>query len=95
MTRASHEAVEQRVQREVSQAQYDAIRAAFLLHCERELAGDIDGVLKTLTADCVDQTGQAVRWRLNNMFPWDPDQRKFSGETLYFVRPESDYFVSG
>ena len=62
---------------------------------QRELAGDIDGVLKTLTADCVDQTGQAVRWRLNNMFPWDPDQRKFSGETLYFFRPESDYFVSG
>jgi hypothetical protein len=25
----------------------------------------------------VDQTGQQVRWRLNNMFPWDPDQRKF------------------
>jgi predicted ester cyclase len=156
MTGASRETIEQRVQREVTQEQYDAIRAAFLLHCERELEGDIEGVLQTLTPDCVyahpqsgatweghdgarrfyeaflgafpdnqwelhdvvigpqgimsnvtmtahqrhpflgvDQTGHAVRWRLNNMFPWDPDQRKFSGETLYFFRPETDYFVSG
>ena len=41
----------------------------------------------------VDQTGEDVRWRLNNMFPWDPDQRRFSGETLYFFRPEPEYFT--
>ncbi len=154
MTGAHHETVEQPVQREATQDQYDGIRSTFLRHCERELAGDIDAVLETLTHDCVyahpqwgqrweghdgarrfyeaflgafpdnqwelhdvvigpqgvmsnvtmtakqqkpflgvDQTGQDVRWRLNNMFPWDPDTQRFSGETLYFFRPESEYLM--
>lgn len=153
MTGGDHESIEQRVQREITQAQYDGVRSTFLHHCERELAGDIDAVLTTLTTDCVyehpqsgqrweghegarafytaflgafpdnaweihdvvigpqgvmsnatmtahqqepflgvDQVGQAVTWRLNNMFPWDPDAQLFSGETLYFFRPESEYF---
>lgn len=51
MTGAHHETVEQRVQREVTQEQYDAIRSTFLLHCDSEAAGDVDGVLGTLTPD--------------------------------------------
>ena len=155
MTGAPHESVAQRIGREVTQDQYDAIRSTFLRHCEREAAGDVEGILETRTTDCVyehpqsgtrwegqdgarqfyaallgafpdnqwelhdvvigpqgvmsnvtmiatqkqpflgvDQTGRQVRWRLNNMFPWDPDQRKFSGETLYFFRPESEYFTA-
>jgi predicted ester cyclase len=143
------------VQWEVDRDEYDAIRALFLQHCDRELAGDIDGVLATLTPDClyelpqtgqrwsglagarqfydqfiaafpdnsweihdvvvgpqgvmsnvtmtahqrapfagVDQVGELVRWRLNNMFPWDSEAKKFRGETLYFFRPESEYFVT-
>jgi ketosteroid isomerase-like protein len=49
--------------RDPSVREYDAIRELFLRHCDRELAGDIDAVLETLTPDCVyelPQTGQ--RW---------------------------------
>jgi hypothetical protein len=42
----------------------------------------------------VNDVGHEVRWRLNNMFPWDPEAKKFRGETLYYCRPESEYFVS-
>lgn len=153
MTAMSKTTAEERLGWEVTTAEYDAIRTSFLKHCDRELAGDIDGVLETLTDDCVyqlpqtgqrwkghagarqfyeeflaafpdnqwdihdvvagpqgvmsnvtmlahqrepfagvDQVGQEVRWRLNNMFPWDPDQQKFAGETLYYFRPEAEYF---
>lgn len=29
-------------------------------------------------------TGTAVRFKVVIFFPWDPEQRKFSGETVYF-----------
>jgi predicted ester cyclase len=154
MTAIPKASVEDRVQWEVSQAEYDRIREVFLHHCDRELAGDIDGVLETLTPDCVyeltqtgqrwdghagarrfyeellgafpdnsweihdvvigpqgvmsnvtmtahqaapfagvNDVGQEVHWRLNNMFPWDPQAQQFRGETLYFFRPEAEYFV--
>jgi predicted ester cyclase len=155
MTAIPKATAEERVAWEVNKGQYDEIRRVFLLHCERELAGDIDGVLETLTPGCVyqlpqtgqrweglvgarqfydellaafpdnswelhdvvlgpqgvmsnvtmtahqqapfagvDQVGQAVRWRLNNMFPWDPRAKRFMGETLYYFRPEVEYFVA-
>ena len=155
MTATPKETVEQRLGWEVDQADYDLIRQVFLQHCDRELAGDIDGVLETLTSDChyelpqtgqrwdgldgarqfytellaafpdnsweihdvvigpqgvmsnvtmaahqrapfagVNQPGQEVRWRLNNMFPWSPSEKKFRGETLYYFRPESEYLIS-
>jgi hypothetical protein len=42
----------------------------------------------------VDQVGQSVRWRLNNMFPWNPQGQLFTGEILYYFRPEAEYFVA-
>jgi predicted ester cyclase len=154
MTAIPRATAEQRLQWEVSREEYDVIREVFLQHCDRELAGDIDGVLETLTAGCVyqlpqtgqrweghagarrfyeelltafpdnswdihdvvlgpqgvmsnatmnahqqapfagvNQVGQEVRWRLNNMFPWDSEAKKFQGEILYYFRPESEYFV--
>jgi predicted ester cyclase len=155
MTAIPRATAEQRAGWEVDRAEYDAIRALFFQHCDRELAGDIDAVLETLTPDClyelpqtgqrweghpgarqfydellkafpdnswdihdvvvgpqgvmsnvtmtahqqapfagVDQVGQQVRWRLNNMFPWDPEAKRFRGETLYYFRPESEYFIA-
>jgi predicted ester cyclase len=154
VTAVPKETVEQRVQWEANREEYDLIRDVFFRHCDRELAGDIDAVLETLTPDCVyelaqtgqrweghagarrfyaellaafpdnrwelhdvvvgpqgvmsnvtmtahqaapfagvNQVGTDVRWRLNNMFPWDPEAKKFSGETLYYFRPESEYFI--
>jgi predicted ester cyclase len=154
VTAVPKETVEQRVQWEANREEYDLIRDVFFRHCDRELAGDIDAVLETLTPDCVyelpqtgqrweghagarrfyaellaafpdnswelhdvvvgpqgvmsnvtmtahqaapfagvNQVGTEVRWRLNNMFPWDPEAKKFSGETLYYFRPESEYFI--
>jgi predicted ester cyclase len=154
MTAIPRATIEQRLQWEVDRDEYDLIRAVFLQHCDRELAGDIDAVLKTLTPDClylfsqtgqrweghagarqfykelltafpdnrwdvhdvvvgpqgvmsnvtmtahqqapfagVDQVGEEVHWRLNNMFPWDAHAKRSRGETLYYFRPEPEYFV--
>ena len=63
MTAVPKETVEQRVQWEANREEYDLIRDVFFRHCDRELAGDIDAVLETLTPDCVYelvQTGH--RW---------------------------------
>ena len=155
MTEIPKATAEQRVQWEVDREEYDAIRELFLRHCDRELAGDVDAVLETLTPDClyelpqtgqrweghagarrfyeelltafpdnsweihdvvvgpqgvmsnvtmtahqaapfagVNQIGREVHWRLNNMFPWDPEAKRFRGEVLYYFRPESEYFVA-
>lgn len=49
MTAIPRTTVEHRVQWDASRGEYDTTRELFLLHCDRELAGDIEAVLETLT----------------------------------------------
>jgi SnoaL-like domain len=45
--------VEQRLEWEASREEYDRIRAVWLKHCDTELKRDMEGLLSTLTDDCV------------------------------------------
>ena len=38
----------------------------------------------------VTKVGQAFRWRIVIMYPWDQAQAKFTGETGYFFNPEPE-----
>jgi hypothetical protein len=45
--------VEQRLEWETSKEEYDRIRTVWLKHCDTELKQDMEGLLSTLTDDCV------------------------------------------
>ena len=45
--------VEQRLEWEASKEEYDRIRTVWLKHCDTELKQDMEGLLSTLTDDCV------------------------------------------
>jgi hypothetical protein len=45
--------VEQRLDWEASKEEYDRIRTVWLKHCDTELKQDMEGLLSTLTDDCV------------------------------------------
>ena len=89
MTGAHHETVEQRVQREVTQPECDAIRSTFLRHCEREAAGDVDGILETMTADFVYEHPQSgTRWEgQDGARRFYADLLGAFGEQAYVVNP--------
>lgn len=44
---------EERLNREVTQAQYDKIKNSWIKHVTEEAKGNIDGVLETMTSDCL------------------------------------------
>ncbi|MBV9602198.1 MAG: nuclear transport factor 2 family protein [Chloroflexi bacterium] len=144
---------DERLQRELAPGEYATIRERFLHHYEREQAGDVDGILTTMTPDCTyhlpqlgqrwqghagarvfygallgafpdntwdiddlaigpqgvlvvttlhgrlaqpifgfdaSKVGQLFRWRIVIMYPWDPAQAKFTGETVYSFQPEPE-----
>ena len=45
--------IQQRLEWEVSQEAYDQIRTVWLKHCDTELKQDMEGLLSTLTDDCI------------------------------------------
>ena len=45
--------VEQRLEWEATTEEYDRIRTVWLKHCDTELRQDMEGLLSTLTEDCV------------------------------------------
>jgi predicted ester cyclase len=52
---------DERLNMEVTQTQYDKIRSSWVKHVTDEAKGDIDGLLETMTSDCmyeIVQTGE-------------------------------------
>lgn len=45
---------------------------------------DIDGLIATLTDDCVYEIVPTLEVQI--LFPWDPERRLFSGERIWFDR---------
>ena len=137
-----------RLNREVTQKQYDKIKNSWIKHVTEESKGNIDAVLETMTSNCLyeivetgemweghdgarefyktlsaavpdaafelldivigpqgvfgvanmighqelpfaglDECGREINWRLVNMFTWDPEQEKFTGERIYRLKP--------
>lgn len=65
MTGIHHDNAEEKLGRNVTSAEYDAVRSMFIRHLQTEMVGqlDLDATMETLTEDCVYelvQTGE--RW---------------------------------